>query len=234
MITYIRLFFIVLHSFLCSVLALISLLIDRSFTTYFLLSRLYPWGVLKISGIKLEVTGKENVDPNQVYVYVANHSSLYDISAMQAAFPNNAVMVFKKELSKIPVFGWQLYLGPYIFIDRDNAEKAMKSIQRAKEQMEKRKISVLLFAEGTRSKTGEVQPFKRGAFYLASKVGFPVVPTSISGTSKILPKGKLKIVPGTIKIHFEKPIPTENVKTRAEEIALMETVRNIIIEHKEN
>jgi len=234
LITYLKLFLIVLHSAFWSLLALVSLVVDRSYTMYFWVSRMFPRGILDISGIKLEISGLKNIDPKEVYVYVSNHSSMYDIPVMQIAFPNRAVMMFKKELVRIPLFGWQLYLGPYIVVDRESGEKAKKSIDRAIKQMKERRISLLLFAEGTRSKTGEVQAFKRGAFNLAAKIGAPIVPVSISGTAKILPKGKLNIKSGTIKVHFDKPLPTDNVKTRADEIEMMQKVREIVIMNKEN
>lgn len=234
MLTYIKLFLIVIHTIIWSLIAMLSLAVDRSYTMYFWVSRMFPKGILDISRIKLKVTGLENLDSSELYVYVSNHSSMYDIPAMQIAFPNRATMMFKKELAKIPIFGWQLYLGPYIIVDRESGEKARKSIDRAIDQMKKRRISLLLFAEGTRSKTGEVQPFKRGAFNLAAKIGVPVVPTSISGTAAILPKGKLRITPGTITVHFDKPIPTTNVKNRADEIELMNKVREIVIQNKVN
>jgi 1-acyl-sn-glycerol-3-phosphate acyltransferase len=124
-------------------------------------------------------------------------------------------------------------LGPYFSVDRKNAEKAMKTIEDAKNVMLTKKDSVLLFAEGTRSKDGTVQPFKRGAFNLAVKVKHPVVPVSISGTNKIMQKGSMKIYSGRdIIVHFDKPVSTENINTRQEEIALMEKVREIIIANK--
>lgn len=229
MISYLKVFLVVVYSFILSIIALIFIFIDRSFTLYYWLSKVYSGGVLLITGIKVKTTGLENFDHSKVYVYVSNHSSLFDITALQWTFPNRASMVFKKELGKIPFFGWQLALGPYVMIDRANPEKAMKSIERAKRIMKNKRYSILLFAEGTRSKTGEVQPFKRGAFYLASRVGYPIVPISISGTSKILPKGKFKIKSGTITVHFDKPITTENIKTKVDEVNLMENVREIII-----
>jgi 1-acyl-sn-glycerol-3-phosphate acyltransferase len=180
---------------------------------------------------KLKISGLENIDKNAIYVFVSNHSSQFDIPALQYGIPNRFSIIFKKELGKIPLFGWQLQTGPYIMIDRQNAEKAMKSMQKAKERMNKKKMSALLFAEGTRSKTGEVQAFKRGAFHLAAEVKFPVVPVSISGADKLLAKGKFKIKPGTIYIHFDKPIPTENILSRKDELELMEKVRDIVIEN---
>ncbi len=232
MITYLKLFLIVIYTIICSIFGILFAVFDRSNFLYFKLSKVFSGGILFISGVKLEITGLENFDHKKTYVFVSNHSSQFDISALQYGIPNNMGIVFKKELAKIPLFGWQLWLGPYIMIDRKNPEKALRSIEEAKMKMTNKGISTAIFAEGTRSKTGEVQPFKRGAFHLAAKVGFPIVPISISGTEKILPKGKLKINSGTIHMRFAEPISTENILTRKDEIELMETVRQIIIENR--
>lgn len=231
--TIIKVALILVHTALSSMCGMLLVLIDRSFASYFVLSKIWSFGVLKLSGIKITVTGKENIPKNGAYVFVSNHISLYDIPLLHYTAPARIAIVFKKELAKIPFFGWHMLIGPYVVIDRQNAEKAMKSIERARQLMEKRKLSIVIFAEGTRSKTGEVQPFKRGAFYLASRVPFPVVPVSISGTDKILPKGKLKINPGEVKIHFDKPIPPPQNSNKVEEVALMNKVRDIIISNRE-
>jgi len=209
-------------------------IIDRSFYLYYKLSKIWSKGILLISGIKLSITGLENFDHKSIYVFVSNHSSQFDIPSLQYSIPVPISIVFKKELSRIPLFGWQLKMGPYIMIDRANVEDALKSIEEAKKRMIGKKLSPLLFAEGTRSRTGEVQPFKRGAFYLASKVGFPIIPVSVGGASKILPKGKFKIKSGTIYVHFGRPIPTENISNRKDEVQLMEKVRGIVIQNMEN
>jgi len=159
---------------------------------------------------------------------------MFDIPAIMAAVPTRASIVFKKELARIPFFGWCLTTGPYILIDRQNPEKAMGSIGKAKKMMAEKKVSVILFAEGTRSLTGDVQPFKRGAFYLAARVNYPIVPVSVSGTAKILPKGKLNIRPGTITISFASPIETTSVTNKKEEVELMEKVREIVILNKKD
>lgn len=233
MLSYLKLLLIIIDTIISSIAAIIFSIVDRSFKLYFWLSRAWSKSLLVISGIKVEVSGAENVPTDGVYVYVSNHSSQFDIPVMQHTVPTNMSIVFKKELGKIPLFGWQLMLGPYIMIDRQNADKAIKSIEDAKKLMSEKKVSILVFAEGTRSKTGEVQPFKRGAFYLASRVGFPIVPVSISGATKILPKGKFKINPGKVNVHYGKPISTENIKTRKDELDLMENVREIVIKNLE-
>ena len=229
MITTLRILFIALHTFICSILAMIFSIIDRSHTLYFKLSKYFSWGVLWLSGIKLDVKGIENFDKDKTYVFVSNHSSQYDIVTLQKVIPNRMAMIFKKELGKIPFFGWQLKMGPYVMIDRQNYEKAMKSIEEAKDKMQKQNISIVVFAEGTRSKTGEIQPFKRGAFRLATKVGYPIIPTTIIGSNKIMPKGTYKLKKGIIKVFFDKPITSEGIKTRQEEIDLMNRVRDIIL-----
>ncbi len=231
MISYIKVFFIGIYTAVLSVFALISAIVDRSFKSYFIISRIFSKGILVIGGVKLNVTGIDNLNLKKTYIFVSNHSSQFDIPAVQYSVPHKFSIVYKKELGKIPLFGWQMRLGPYIMIDRQNVENALHSIERAKKLMSGKGVSVLLFAEGTRSKTGEVQPFKRGAFYLASRVGYPIIPVSISGADKILPKGKFRIKRGTINIHFDKPISTENIKNRKDELDLMEKVRDIIIQN---
>lgn len=229
MITLFKLFLIVLHTFICSIFAMIFAIVDRSHTLYFKLSKYFSGGILWLGGIKLEVTGLDNFDKNKTYVFVSNHSSQYDIVVLQKTIPNRMAMIFKKELAKIPFFGWQLAMGPYVMIDRENYEKALKSIDEAKVKMQKQNISIVVFAEGTRSKTGDIQPFKRGAFRLATQVGYPIIPTTIVGSNKIMPKGTYKLRRGTIKVHFDKPIQSEGVKARQEEIDLMNKVREIIV-----
>jgi 1-acyl-sn-glycerol-3-phosphate acyltransferase len=233
--TILRIIALVIYITVCSTIGIITLPFDRNHNIYFWLSRVFPWGILKISGVKIVATGKENIDVSRAYVYVPNHSSLFDIPVMQLSVPNRMVMIFKKELGKIPFFGWQLVLGPYISVDRKNPKSGMQSIEEADRLLNERKYSVLLFAEGTRSKDGEVHEFKRGAFYLAVKVKHPIVPVTLVGCrERANAGGKFKIVPGTVYVHYDKPIyPPEGNIGKKEELELMATVRNKIIENKE-
>jgi len=229
MITVLKLFLITVYTICWSIVSILVLPFDRQFIIYSKISKYFSGGVLWISGIKLDITGLENISSKKTYVFISNHSSQYDIVTLQKSIPNKMAMIFKKELARIPIFGWQLYLGPYVMIDRKDYESAMRSIDEAKMLMEKKYISIVVFAEGTRSKTGEIQPFKRGAFRLATKVGYPIIPVSISGSNNIMPKETFKINPGTIYVHFDKPISSEGIKTRQHEIELMNKVRNVVI-----
>lgn len=233
MITYIKLFLIIIHVFICSVIGLIFIFIDRSFTLYHYLSKYFSGGILFISGIKIRITGLDNISTKGTYVYASNHSSQFDIFALQWGIPTKLSMIFKKEIARIPFFGWQLALGPYVMVDRKKPESAMKSIEEARKLMKEKNISVLVFPEGTRSKTGEVQQFKRGAFYLAAKIGYPIVPLTINGAEKVLPKGGFKIKSGTIHLHIDKPISTDHLKSKVDEVELMNKVRDIIIMNQE-
>ena len=234
MITAIKIFFLAIFTIICSVLAVIVSVFDRTFFLYFKLTKIFSTGILWISRIKLKISGLENFSPKQTYVFVSNHSSQYDIVTLQKAIPNRMSIVFKRELAKIPIFGWQLYTGPYVMIDRKNPESALQSIDEAKKLMSLRKISIVVYAEGTRSLSGEIQQFKRGAFRLASQVGYPIVPVSISGSNKIMPKGTFKLKSGIIDVHFDRPISTENIKSRQDEIELMNKVREVIIKNQKN
>ncbi len=233
MITVIKLILIGFYTFILSILALISIMVDRTFITYHYLSKIFSGGILFISGVKVKIFGLDNIDKNATYVFVSNHASQFDITVLQWGVPNRLAMIFKKELSRIPFFGWQLKFGPYIMVDRKSPESGMKSIEEAKELMKNKGISVLVFPEGTRSKTGELLPFKRGAFHLAAKVGYPIVPVTIIDSDKIMPKGSFKLKRGTIKLIFDSPINTDNIKSKVDELQLMDNIKTIMQKNKE-
>jgi 1-acyl-sn-glycerol-3-phosphate acyltransferase len=227
--SYIKIFLIIIHTIITSVMSAVASLIDRSYKLFFKVTKYWSHGIFLISRIKVNVTGLNNFDPSGTYVFVSNHSSQYDIPAVQYAAPLKVSIIYKKELEKIPLFGWQLMVSPYIAVNRKNPEESFRSIEKARELMKNKNISVLLFAEGTRSKTGEIQPFKRGAFYLASRTGFPIIPVTINGAAKILPKGTFRINKGELHVHFDKPVFSKPKLNKKEELELMENVRNKVI-----
>ncbi len=187
------------------------------------------WGrsILRIAGVKLEIFGLENVNPNENYVFVSNHSSLFDIPVLQYALPCNFRIVYKRELEKIPFFGYVLIKSPYIGIVREDGKDAMKGMKQAIEDFQKG-ASVLLFPEGTRSKDGNLQEFKRGAFMLASKSQKPIVPVTIIGTNSIMPKGKYKFVEGVVKVIIHKPINMPENANKKTELEIQNKVFEII------
>jgi 1-acyl-sn-glycerol-3-phosphate acyltransferase len=193
--------------------------------------RFSPWFWSKcifwIFGMKVTVKGYENIDAKKPYVFVSNHASMFDIPTVVVALRGNVNIVFKKELTRIPIWGWALKYGHFIMIDRSNARDAIESIERAAQSI-RNGSSVILFPEGTRTTDGKLQTFKRGAFSLAVKAGVPVVPIIVNGTFKILPKGSLNVRPANISVVLEKPISTEGLDGKSSELKLMEQVHKAI------
>ncbi len=187
------------------------------------------WGktILWICGIRIVVQGLEHIAGGKNFVYVSNHASIFDIPAVMAGIPDQIRIIYKKELEKIPIFGWVLRTGPYITIERERSFRAMKSLDEAAEKI-RRGASVLLYAEGTRSMDGRLQPFKRGAFSLAVKTAIPIIPLTINGSYDRRPKGSFIINPGTIELILDSPIPTDTGEGREFEVSLMERVAGII------
>jgi 1-acyl-sn-glycerol-3-phosphate acyltransferase len=200
---------------------------------FFWLARHWSRGVLGICGLRLSVKGADLLEGSTNYVYVSNHASLFDIPVVTAAVPDNIRIVYKKELEKIPIFGWNLRWGPYISIDRGNRVDALRSVEEAAQKI-REGDSVLLYAEGTRTEDGRLQPFKRGAFNLAVRSGVPVVPVTINGTFRLMAKGSIAIRPGPIEVIFDSPIPVNSLAGREEEVRVMEEVHRAIALHYQN
>ena len=226
MITGIRLFLIAVSCVFFSTIALVSLLFQRNGGLYFWGGSTWSRFVLWISNVSVTTHGLENIERNGNFVIVSNHASVYDIPTLMTIFPRMRIM-FKKELSYIPVWGWALKYGHHILVDRKKGTEAMKSLDRAAQAIAEGG-QVLLFAEGTRSRDGNLQPFKRGAFALAAKSGVPILPVTINGAFKILPKGSFDIRPAEIHAVFGELIETKNTTTREAEIALMNKVHEVI------
>ncbi len=165
------------------------------------------WGRLsaKLFGISIEVIGRENYSSSQHYLVISNHAGMADIPLMLGTMDLNLRFVAKEELGKIPVFGWAMKQGGYVMIKRGQSREALKSLLEAT-QVLKSGRSVHIFPEGTRSATGEMLPFKRGAFLVAQRGGAPLLPVTIIGSNLITPKKSLKINKGKIRIIIGKPL----------------------------
>jgi len=183
--------------------------------------------LLFICDTKVKVIGEENLLRGKPQIFMANHQSDFDILISLAFIPVQFRWIAKKELFTIPVFGAAMRSAGYIEIDRSNHEKAMQSIDEAALRIRRGK-SIMTFPEGTRSRDGEIKAFKQGAFHLAIKSGVPIVPVSIIGSDRIMPKRSLRIKPGQIKLIIGKPIEVINfdIEKRRE---LIQKVRSEII-----
>ena len=162
--------------------------------------------VLWLLLIPIKVTGRENVNPKQSYVFVANHQSFLDVFAVYGWLPNNFKWLMKKEIRKVPFVGTACAVAGHIFVDRSNPRAALQSMEHIKKELVDG-ISTVIFPEGTRTKTGEMGRFKQGAFKIAMDMGLPVVPLSLNGFFEAMPSGQPFVNPrARVSLHIGKPI----------------------------
>ncbi|OAG27491.1 lysophospholipid acyltransferase family protein [Thermodesulfatator autotrophicus] len=169
--------------------------------------------MVRIAGVKLEVRGLEHIKREQNYIFAANHQSQFDIPVIGTVLPHRISWLAKKSLFKIPFFGWGLLAAGCVPIDRENPRKGLESLMKAIEKT-KKGFSVLIFPEGTRSPDGKLQEFKVGGFILAIKSGLSLVPIAVCGTRHVMPKGKLYVKPGLVRVKIFPPIPTQGLTLR--------------------
>jgi 1-acyl-sn-glycerol-3-phosphate acyltransferase len=218
--------FIAVATIIGSLLAFVARLLDPSGDRVVDLARLWSRAVLWVAGVRVNVEARGKLVPGQAYVFMANHLSTVDIWALFVALPIPVRMIAKKQLGAIPLFGWAMRAGRFIFIDRHNAAAARRTIDHATERI-RAGASVLLFPEGTRSRDGQLQAFKKGGFHLAIDAGAPIVPVALRGTRELMPRGALGLKPGRVTVIIGDPIPTEGL-TGDDRNALLDRVRNEI------
>lgn len=150
-------------------------------------ARLAGWAERLVghASVRLTVSGQENIRPGEVYIVMSNHESMFDIPLLFHALPLKLRMVAKKELFRIPIFGPALRESSFVEIDRSNLDRAKASLEVAKDRLGAG-ISVWISPEGTRSRTGELLPFKKGGFHLAAQTGISILPVGMAGTADLV------------------------------------------------
>ena len=186
--------------------------------------RIWSKGILRVAGVDVEVEGAEHVDPERAQIVAANHASWFDVFALSAHFPGTYHYVAKQELARIPIFGRAWISCEHIAIDRADHSSAVASLDRAAKKIREDDATIIMFPEGTRSPTGELQRFKKGTFVLALKAGVPIVPLAIIGSRDVMPKGAWTVRPGSIRIRIGRPISVEGL-TVADRDDLLERTR---------
>ena len=170
--------------------------------------------LLKMARIPVHVHGMEHLPDDRACVLVSNHASAADIPSVFGNLPFQFRVIEKDSLFRIPILGWCMRLAGYINIDRTNARRAVKSLKRAAQKL-RSGLPVLVFPEGTRTKTGELQPFKGGAFLVAIEAEVPVIPIGIQGSFDILVTGSRKVRSGVeIHVRIGAPIATQGFRSK--------------------
>lgn len=196
---------------------------------------LWSWLFSKLTFIRYRLYGRENIQRGKSYIFVSNHTSFLDIPGIRLMIPGEFRPIAKKELLKIPVFGF-IVKAATVVVDRSNPESRKKSMEYAKRILQQG-ISMLIFAEGTQNRTSKIlQPFKDGAFRMAAETNTAILPMVVLGAGKLMPPGTLRILPGTITIiagkaiepqHEEAAVLKQRTFTEMEKMILENSAANL-------
>jgi 1-acyl-sn-glycerol-3-phosphate acyltransferase len=181
---------------------------------------------VRLAGARLEIHGCDHIPRDQPVVFMANHQSNCDPPALLSILPPVVVMV-KKEFFRIPILGRGMLARGFIPVDRRNRGQALEAVEKGVQALKAGK-SFLVYPEGTRSSDGRLQSFKKGVFVMALKAAAPIVPISVSGSNKIMPKGKFVMRPGGVRITFHEAVATEGLAIEDRQV-IIERVRQAIL-----
>lgn len=189
------------------------------------------WSLLNVflSGTRLTITGKENIDTKSTYIVMSNHQSLFDVWALIGKIPLQIRWIVKAEIRKIPIFGYTLERMGHVYVDRKNRTTAYTSLETASGKI-KTGTSVIIFPEGTRSKNGHLLKFRMGGIIMALKSGVPILPVTVNGSRFVLPKNTLALMPGKIEVVVGDVIDT-SIYDENHKYELMENIRSAINEN---
>jgi 1-acyl-sn-glycerol-3-phosphate acyltransferase len=179
---------------------------------------------LRIPPVRFTIEGSHNVDPKQRYVVVSNHLSMFDIPMLFYALPLHGRFLSKKEVFKIPLVGRAMRTIGIIEIDRSSGQSSRQAINEGVKIAAERGYSLIVFPEGTRSRDGNLLPFKKGAFRIAIDSGLPILPVVIEGTDRVSKPGSKLFHPGEASVTILEPIATADMTNKVDLTSLMRTV----------
>jgi 1-acyl-sn-glycerol-3-phosphate acyltransferase len=182
------------------------------------------WNGVRLTGVRVETVGLDQLDPARTYIFMSNHVSNLDPPITIPLIPRRTSVMVKKELFSYPILGRAMRMGSLVPVDRGNRDAGIESVRAAK-QVVRQGLNMTIYVEGKRSFDGKLLPFKKGPFYLAMECGVPVVPVTINGTHEVMPKARFAIKPGVATVIFHPPIEPKDFGTRD---SLMERVRAVI------
>ena len=222
---------VVLWTFLLGTLAIVLGLIDKK--GKFISFGIRCWSKILIffSGVKIKIIGLENLKKDKNYIFASNHESNFDIPLIFSSINLHLVSIAKKELKKIPIFGWAMKSGQHIFIDRFNKIEALNSLKLAKNSIIKNPRSIIIFPEGTRSFDGKIKQFKKGGLSIAFDLEMDVVPIAVCGTRNVLKRGSIFIKPCPIQLRIGKPVNINQWKNK-KKIDFANYVQKKVVEMK--
>src|SRR3954464_1314796 len=221
---------ITLYTIVLGAASIVSSLFDRRGYLAHRCARAWSWLILKTTGVRVEIDGLNRVVRGTTYVFVSNHQSIYDTPVIFASLPYQLRIIAKESLARFPVLGWHLKRGGHLFVDRKRPDRA--GILKRWRALVSEGLSLIIYAEGTRSMDGHVARFKAGSFLLAIEAGLPIVPLAIIGTRQVMPKGRLRTEPAAVTLVVHDPIqpPVIDEPTVHDAKALADRVHAIVAE----
>jgi 1-acyl-sn-glycerol-3-phosphate acyltransferase len=195
---------ITVYTILLGAASIVSSLFDRRGRFAHGCARAWSWLILKTTGVAVTVEGLARLTPGTTYIFVSNHQSHYDTPVVFTSLPYQLRIIAKESLASFPVLGWHLKRGGHLFVDRRDPDRA--GILKRWRALVSDGLSLIVYAEGTRSADGHVARFKAGSFLLAIQAGLPIVPVAIIGTRAVMPKGRLRTEPGNVTLVIHDPI----------------------------
>lgn len=219
---------ITVYTIVLGAMSIVSSVVDRRGYFAHRCARWWSLLILKTTGVTVTVDGLDKIVPGTTYVFVSNHQSIYDIPVIFASLPYQLRIIAKASLARFPVLGWHLKRGGHLFVDRQNPDRA--GILRRWRALVAEGLSLIIFAEGTRSPDGHVARFKGGSFLLAIEAGLPIVPLAVIGTRNVMPKGRLRTEPAAVRLVVHPPIAPVTVEapTAHDAKALADRVHAIV------
>src|SRR6266849_2967795 len=172
------------------------------------LYRMCMWAAftgVRIAGVRVQTLGLGKIDSTRTYVFMSNHISNLDPPITLPLIPRRTSVMVKKELFKFPILGHIMLIGSLVPVDRKNRDAGITAVRDAVKAIEQG-LNMTIYIEGKRSFDGKLLPFKKGPFYLAQECKVPVVPITISGTERVMPKARFAIRPGMVTVEFHDPI----------------------------
>jgi 1-acyl-sn-glycerol-3-phosphate acyltransferase len=185
--------------------------------------------IVRTVGVEVRVHGAEHVRAGASYVFLSTHQSYMDIPVMLGYLPAQLRIAAKREVFQIPFLGWHMRRGGHIAVNRGSTHEAVESLRRAAREI-RPGVSAFLYPEGTRTRDGSLQPFKKGGFKFAIQTGLPIVPVTIIGTRRVLPRDSIIFRPAPVDMYLDAPIPTAGLED-ADLPALMQAVRDAMTKH---
>jgi len=200
---------IAVYTIVLGTASIISSLFDRRGYFAHRCARAWSWLILRTTGVRVTVEGLERLTPGTTYVFVSNHQSIYDTPVLFVSLPYQLRIIAKESLAKFPVLGWHLKRGRHLFVDRRHPDRA--GILARWRALVSEGLSLMIYAEGTRSPDGRVARFKAGSFLLAIEAGLPIVPLAIVGTRHVMQKGRLRTEPGEVRLFVHDPVQPASI-----------------------